>query len=528
MVLPKIYNVYFLAAISTIGGMLIASSFGFDISSMSLVIGTTQYTTYFDNPDTVRQGGITASMAGGSVMGALVAGPISNRLGRRDSILFACIWWLIGTTIQVACNGEAMLIVGRLLNGFCVGITSSQVPVYLAEITKKEYRGSILCIQQWAIEWGMFIMYFISYGWSFYYGTPTGAFRGAWAMQYIPCILLMIGLPFLPRSPRWLAKVGRNDEAIIVLANIQAKGNREDPLVIAEWEEITNILAAERESPIKGWRLFFKNGMWKRTLAGTSCQAWQQLSGANVMTYYIVYVFEMAGLSGNVDLISSGVEYAVFIIGTAMTFFFIDNTGRRPLLIYGAMAMGTCMFIVGGILATYGTYLPDGLDGDLSVRIKVTGAPSYVVIVFSYVLVLAYSLTLAPIAWVYAAEVWSLETRATGMALASVSNWLFNFGIGFMIPAGFANITYKLFIIFGILSFASSVQAFFTYPETAGKTIEEIEKLFEPGATAPWKTKPGHSALDQKVEQVIKMKAAGHDIGVVYKGEAEDGRAIET
>ncbi|KAJ5737205.1 sugar transporter protein [Penicillium malachiteum] len=458
MVLPKIYNVYFLAD----------RWFGFDISSMSLVIGTTQYTTYFDNPDTIRQDGITASMAGGSVIGALVVGPISNRLGRRDSILFACIWWLIGTTIQVACNGEAMLIVDRLLNGFC-----------------KEYRGIILCIQQWAIEWGIFVMYFISYGWSFYHGKPTGAFRGAWAMQYIPCIMLMIGLPFLPRSPRWLAKVGRKEEVISVLANIQAKGDREDPLVIAEWEEITTILAAERESPIKGWRLFFTNGMWKRTFAGTSMQAWQQLSGANVMTYYILYVFEMAGLSGNVDLTSSGVEYAVFIIGTAMTFFFIDNTGRRPLLIYGTMAMSTCMFIVGGILATYGTYLPDGLDGDLSVRIKVTGAPSYVVIVFSYVLVLAYSLTLAPIAWVYVAEVWSLETRATGMALASVSNWLSNFGIGFMIPAGFANITYKLFIIFGILSFASSVQAFFTYPETAGKTIEGIEKLFEPGATAP-------------------------------------------
>jgi hypothetical protein len=85
--------------------------------------------------------------------------------------------------------------------------------------------------------------------------------------------------------------------------------------------------------------------------------------------------------------------------------------------------MGICMFVVGGVLGTYGTYLPDGLNHNLSVRIQVTGSPAYTVIAFCYLLVLEYSLTLAPIAWVYAAEVWSLETRATGMALASIANW---------------------------------------------------------------------------------------------------------
>ena len=160
------------------------------------------------------------------------------------------------------------------------------------------------------------------------------------------------------------------------------------------------------------------------------------------------------------------------------------------------------MFVVGGILGTYGTYLPEGLNGNLSVRVKVTGSPSYTVIAFCYILVLVYALTLAPIAWVYAAEVWSLETRATGMALASVANWLFNFAIGLFIPPGFQNISWKLFIIFGILCFGAAVQAFFTYPETAGKTLEEIELLFNDQAVKPWKTKPGQSLLDAKIEEV--------------------------
>ena len=130
----------------------------------------------------------------------------------------------------------------------------------------------------------------------------------------------MCGIPFLHRSPRWLAKVGREKEAIQVLANVQARGNIDDPLVMAEWDEITAILAAEREGQ-KGWTCFFKNGMWRHTMAGTSVQAWQQLSGANVMTYYVVYMFEMASLTGNTNLFSSGAQYAIFIVGTAATFF---------------------------------------------------------------------------------------------------------------------------------------------------------------------------------------------------------------
>jgi Sugar (and other) transporter len=123
-------------------------------------------------------------------------------------------------------------------------------------------------------------MYFIGYGCSFIDGTAS--FRTAWGIQFVPCIFLMIGLPFLPESPRWLAKVDRSEEAINVLAKIQAGGNVNDPLVVAEWEEITETLAAERMAP-KSWRKFVYNGMWKRTLAGFTVQMWQQNSGANVM-----------------------------------------------------------------------------------------------------------------------------------------------------------------------------------------------------------------------------------------------------
>ena len=144
---PQIYNTYFIAFIATVGGML----FGFDISSMSAIIGTDQYLIYFGYPAGLQQGAIGSALAAGSVVGSIIAGPISNWIGRKRSLAFACLWWLAGTAVQTACNGVGMLIAGRLLNGVCVGITSSQVPVYLAEIAKKEKRGSLIIIQQLAI-----------------------------------------------------------------------------------------------------------------------------------------------------------------------------------------------------------------------------------------------------------------------------------------------------------------------------------------------------------------------------------------
>lgn len=260
---------------------------------MSAIVGTDQYLWYFDDPHGVTQGAIGSSLAAGSVIGALMAGWISDKYGRRDSILFACLWWLVGTAVQVSTTNIGQLIVGRILNGVCVGITSSQVPVYLAEISRKDQRGSIVVIQQLAIEFGILVMYFIGkqfvnsfrimlmsvgYGCSFIGPAhSTTSFRLAWGIQFVPAVILLVLGPLLPRSPRWLAKVGRNEEAIDILAKIQARGDKSDPLVIAEWEEITSVLKAESDTA-PGMKKWIANGMWKRTFAGASVQAWQQLS----------------------------------------------------------------------------------------------------------------------------------------------------------------------------------------------------------------------------------------------------------
>ena len=219
----------------------------------------------------------------------------------------------------------------------------------------------------------------------------------------------------------------------------------------------------------------------------------------------------MAGLTGNTNLVASGVQYALFIVFTTIMFFYIDKTGRRPLLIYGALAMGACHFIVGGLLSA-GRRVPGGVGGNPNVVIELTGPKANAVIAFSYLLIIVYALTLAPVAWIYAAEVWSLETRATGMGISALGNWLFNFALGLYIPPGFQNMTYGMFIVFGCMCVLAAVQFYFMYPETCGKSLEEIEAMFAPGGPKPWKTRPGESRLDALVDEATQKNYNMEDV----------------
>lgn len=495
MQIPKIYNVYFVATIATIGGAL----FGFDISSMSATIGTDQYIDYFHNPSSSQQGGITAAMPGGSLLGSILAGLVCDRLGRKKTIQFSCFLWVIGSILSCAAQNVAMLVVGRFINGLCVGFTSSQVPVYLSELSRHDVRGKIVVIQQLAIEWGILIMYYIGYGLS--YIKSTASFRIQWGIQMVPAILLIGLIPMLPESPRWLASKQRWDECHEILAQVHAKGDKQDSTVLAEMLEIHEIVDAENSGT--SYLTLFTKKYWRRSMVGIMTQVWQQLTGGNVMMYYVVYVFEMAGLSGSANLIASSVQYVIMVVFTTPAMFYIDKCGRRILMLIGSVGMGTFVFAVGGLLATYGKYA-DEVGGNENIHTSLVGefGPSRAVLVCSYMFTVVYALTWAPVAWVYAPEVFPLHLRSKGMALASAGNWSMNFALAYYVPPAMNNIGYKTFIIFGVLCFVMAVHIYLMWPETAGKTLEEIEKLFEPGAPVAWKTKVGGSRLEEEAREL--------------------------
>ena len=235
----------------------------------------------------------------------------------------------------------------------------------------------------------------------------------------------------------------------------------------------------------------------------------------------------MAGLTGNTNLISSGVQYALFIIFTTVMFFYIDKTGRRTLLISGALAMAFCHFVVGGVLSA-GEYVPGGVGGNPNVIIQVTGNKANTVIAFCYLLIIIYALTLAPVAWIYAAEVWSLETRAAGMGISALGNWLFNFALGLYIPPGFVNISWRMFIIFGVMCVLGAIQFYFTYPETCQKSLEEIEEMFASGGPHAWNTKVGDSKLDRLIAEAKEKAFTVKDVVEHRNGSVGGGgKAIE-
>lgn len=221
-----------------------------------------------------------------------------------------------------------MLIVGRIVNGLSVGICSAQVPVYISEISPPSKRGRLIGMQQWAITWGIGIMFFICYGCSFINGQA--AFRLPWGLQIIPALLLCVGLCVLPESPRWLAKNDRWEEARDVLVLIHGKGDPNAPLVTSESAEIQKVVRLDRQNADFSWFELIQPGMINRTHIG---------------------VFTMAGLGG--DLLPSGIQFIINVVMTVPALIWQDRWGRRPTMLMGALLMCLFMSLNAGLFAVY-------------------------------------------------------------------------------------------------------------------------------------------------------------------------------
>ncbi|CAD6506180.1 BgTH12-07110 [Blumeria graminis f. sp. triticale] len=548
----KIGNIYFIAAVAVVGGAL----FGFDISSMSAIISTPAYLCYFNQgplyhdidgicsgPRASVQGGITAAMPGGSWMGAILSGFISDRLGRKKAIetgAIVCYCDLesvpifldpiahnircIGSIIVCASQNIPMLIIGRFINGISVGLCSAQVPVYITEIAPPSKRGRLVGSQQWAITWGILIMFYISYGCSFIKGTS--AFRIPWGLQMLPAIFLFIGLLFLPESPRWLAKKGRWEEVSEILTLVHGRGDANSPVVISEMAEIRQVVEFEQSIADVTYMDLLKPAMINRTHIGVFCQIWSQLTGMNVMMYYITYIFTMAGLGSNV-LLPSSIQFILNVIMTVPAIIFVDKWGRRSTLLTGALLMMTLHFINAGLLASYGRTPRPGEFASASESIAINGPPSKVVIACTYLFVAAYASTWGPVSWVYPPEIYPLNLRSKAVSVSTSANWAFNFALAYFVPPAFANIRWKVYLIFGIFCAAMFIHVFFLFPETSQKPLEEIDAIFNdtyPGSIryigAPaWKkfsvektseeVESGSSGVQNKVRQEPAMSESG-------------------
>jgi sugar porter (SP) family MFS transporter len=426
-------------------------------------------------------------MPGGSFLGALISGPLSDMIGRKRSIQIGSVIWIIGSILVCASQNIGMLVVGRFINGLSVGICSAQVPVYVSELAPPSKRGRVVGSQQWAITWGIMIMFYISYGCSYINGVA--AFRIPWGLQMIPAIFLFFGLFFLPESPRWLARKDRWEECHEVLTLVHGKGDPNNAFVLVELNEIKEVCEFERQNADVTFLELFKPNMINRTHIGMFTQIWSQLTGMNVMMLYITYVFGMTGLTGSANLIASSIQYVINVVMTVFALIFIDRWGRRGPLLIGATLMAIFMYANAGLFASRGHPAPPGgLNHVPEESWVISGATGKGVIACTYLFVASYAPTWGPVSWIYPPELYPLRLRGKAVAVTTASNWAFNFALSYFVPPAFEQIQWKTYIVFGVFCTAMAVHVFFMFPETAGKTLEEVESMFLAGEPA-WKTK---------------------------------------
>lgn len=470
---PKLHNVYVICMISCVSGMM----FGFDISSMSAFIGQKHYDAYFHTPGSNMQGFITSAMSLGSFFGSLISSFISEPFGRRVSLFLCAILWCIGAAIQSSSQNRAQLIIGRIISGFGVGFGSSVAPVYGSELAPRKIRGTIGGLFQFSVTLGIMIMFFIGYG----LGKINGVagFRIAWGIQIIPGLILFFGLFFVPESPRWLARQGYWDEAETIVAAVQAHGNRDDPDVLIEISEIKEQLMVEHDLKAFTFAKLFTKKYIHRTFIAVSAQIWQQLTGMNVMMYYVVDVFKMAGYTGNVGLISGVIQYILNTVMTVPALFLMDRVGRRVILLTGAVFMMIFQFGVAGLLGNYS--VPTGASGTVNITIPDEHkSAAKGVIACCYLFVVSFACSWGVGIWVYCSEVWGDNvSRQRGAALSTSANWIFNFAIAMFTPPAFQNISWKTYCIYASCCGAMFFHVLFFFPETKGKRLEEIGQLWD-------------------------------------------------
>ncbi|BGO95196.1 high affinity glucose transporter [Rhodotorula toruloides] len=488
-------NQYLVGSLPTLGGLI----FGLDISSMSAQLSNPYYLETFNHPDSTLQGLINAVMPLGSFFGALFNSYLCDLIGRKWCIIISGWSWVIGAIVQSTSKNVGALMGGRVVAGLAVGLASAIVTIcrlflssaHQAEITKPQLRGRIVSVQQLSIILGIAVQYFVQLGFS--YLESDKSFRIPWALQLIPGAILGSLMFIFPESPRWLMDHGRDDEALQILADVHAAGDTEDPLVQLEFSEIKRQIAFDNQQGAKSYLDLLKPDVRLRVFLGCADQMWSQLSGMNVMMYYVVYVFQGAGLQGRrAELIASSVQYALALVCTVPAVIWLDKIGRRPLLVGGSAAMATCLMIVGALQKTLGHKL-EGAEAAATTTWVVTGhkSGSYAIIVFSYLFVCSFSATLGPCSWTYASEIFPTRVRGKAVSFATASNWIFNFILSMTTPPAFRNIQYRVYFLYGTFNICSFLHFFFMYPETKGRTLEEMEEIFDGTNTfTAWRVPP--------------------------------------
>lgn len=454
-----------ITATATIGFSL----FGYNQGMMSGIISGDQFTYEFpavagtSSHATVVQGAVTSCYELGCFFGALFALFRGDRIGRKPLVLAGAVIITIGTIISVTPFRHSwaigQFVIGRVTTGVGNGINTATIPVWQSEMSKPQHRGRLVNLEGSIVAVGTLIAYWVDFGLS--YTSTSIQWRLPVALQIVFAVALFAGMIGLPDSPRWFISKGRKEEALYIAAALN-NSTTDDEEVQDEIRVAQE--AVMREQSQVGIKDVITGGPtqhFQRMILGASTQFFQQITGCNAAIYYSTVLFKNSmHLGDRMSLILGGVFSTVYAVATIPSFFLVDKIGRRKLFMIGAIGQGCSFLITMGCL------------------VKETEQNSKGAAVGLFLFITFFAFSLLPLPWVYPPEINPLRTRTVATGFSTCTNWIFNFAVVMFTPVFVSNTRWGAYLFFAIMNFLFVPVIYFGYPETAGRSLEEVDIIF--------------------------------------------------
>ncbi len=433
---------YFICSIATMGGLM----FGFDVAIIS---GAVPFIQPYFGWNELQLGWGVSSLLVGAIIGAFSSGVLTDRFGRKKILIIVALFFAVSCSATAFASSSAVFIAARLFGGLAVGAASVLSPMYVAEVAPPENRGTLVSIYQLTIVLGILCSYTINY----WLRDFDNNWRWMFATGIIPSVLFFVGLFFIPESPRWLYKAGRKEDSLNVLTKI---GGEE--LAKAEIVEIAESLKGYSDSV--SLAELFKPSTRKVLFTGFILAILVQVSGINTIVDYAPKILLSAGVEIKNALLNTSLIGLINFIFTFIAISLIDKAGRRLLYLIGSAGMVVTLLLLAG-----------------SFFWKMEGIFTLICIML---FIAFFASCIGPVFWTLVSEMFPNRIRGKAVAFASFTQWIFNFLVVLLFPHFLASLGgAKTFLFLALMSLVQWLFTYFYVPETKGKSLEEIEHLWD-------------------------------------------------
>lgn len=452
----------FLSVVAALGGFL----FGYDTAVIS---GTIAQVTQLFQLDTLQQGWYVGCALVGSIVGVLFAGILSDKLGRKLTMVVSAVLFSTSALGCALCTDFTQLVIYRIIGGVGIGVVSIVSPLYISEVSVAQYRGRLVSLYQLAVTVGFLGAYLVNYqllAWA-ESGTQlsvdwlnkvfiTEVWRGMLGMETLPAILFFIIIFFIPESPRWLIVRGKELKAVNILDKIYNSITEAK----SQLKETKSVLNSETKSE---WSLLMKPGIFKAVIIGVCIAILGQFMGVNAVLYYGPSIFENAGLSGGDSLFYQVLVGLVNTLTTVLALVIIDKVGRKKLVYYGVSGMVVSLILI-GLYFLFG---------------EVLNVSSLFLLIFFLFYVFCCAVSICAVVFVLLSEMYPTKVRGLAMSIAGFALWIGTYLIGQLTPWMLQNLTPAgTFFLFALMCVPYMLIVWKLVPETTGKSLEEIERYW--------------------------------------------------